>query len=80
MIIGRDYGKEGHLHSIVSLVTISTELPTRLNLKRGTFSLRDRHLRVRLSIASNARRPTSPLTLRISSNQELVDAVTASFI
>jgi hypothetical protein len=67
-------------HSVLSYVTSSTALPTLLNLSNGSFSRLLRQRRVRSSIDSTARRPTSVLTFLISNNHCFMEAVTASLI
>ena len=67
-------------HSVFSYVTSSTALPTRFEWRRGSFSRRTRHRRVRASIASKASRPTSVLIFLISRSHCFIEAVTASLI
>lgn len=65
------------LLSVLSYVTISTALPTRLDLNIGSFSRRVLHFRARVSIFSMAALPTVAVTFLISSNHCFMDAVTA---
>lgn len=68
----------GTTHSIFSFVTISTALPGRLIRNKGSRSQRCFQRRARVSIPSMASCPSLPLTLRISSSQDFMEAVTAS--